>query len=139
MGVTTAATIWFVTVMGLCFGGGQLGLGLAAFPVCFLVLTGLKTFELSMRREQNATLKVTVSADGPTQDGKLRPCSGVLAFHLQTPLFFRRERLCKAGALDGNCNGRVSPTRKILPGRFRIWRRGRTYCFSNLRDEVNRW
>ncbi len=26
-GVTTAATIWFVTVIGLCFGGGQLSLG----------------------------------------------------------------------------------------------------------------
>jgi MgtC family len=23
VGVTTAATLWFVTVMGLCFGGGQ--------------------------------------------------------------------------------------------------------------------
>ena len=28
LGVTTAATLWFVTVMGLCFGGGQIGLGL---------------------------------------------------------------------------------------------------------------
>src|SRR4051794_23049944 len=27
IGVTTAATLWFVTVMGLCFGGGQLTLG----------------------------------------------------------------------------------------------------------------
>ena len=27
LGVTTAATLWFVTVMGLCFGGGQIGLG----------------------------------------------------------------------------------------------------------------
>src|ERR1700744_1019950 len=30
LGVTTAATLWFVTVMGLCFGGGQITLGLAA-------------------------------------------------------------------------------------------------------------
>jgi putative Mg2+ transporter-C (MgtC) family protein len=29
-GVTTAATIWYVTVMGLCLGAGRLGLGLAA-------------------------------------------------------------------------------------------------------------
>src|ERR1700677_4145084 len=28
-GVTTAATIWFVTVLGLLFGGGQLRLGIA--------------------------------------------------------------------------------------------------------------
>jgi putative Mg2+ transporter-C (MgtC) family protein len=26
-GVTTAATLWIVTAIGLCFGGGQLGLG----------------------------------------------------------------------------------------------------------------
>jgi putative Mg2+ transporter-C (MgtC) family protein len=25
IGVTTAATVWFMTIMGLCFGGGQLG------------------------------------------------------------------------------------------------------------------
>src|ERR1700758_4625708 len=28
LGVTTAATLWFVTVAGLCFGAGQLVLGL---------------------------------------------------------------------------------------------------------------
>jgi putative Mg2+ transporter-C (MgtC) family protein len=68
VGVTTAATIWFVTVMGLCFGGGQLGLGLAAFVLCFAVLAGLKRFELSMKREHSGTLRITVSADGPDQD-----------------------------------------------------------------------
>lgn len=31
IGLTTAATLWFVTAMGLCFGGGQIGLGTAAF------------------------------------------------------------------------------------------------------------
>ena len=68
VGVTTAATIWFVTVMGLCFGGGQVGLGLGAFVLCFLVLAGLKQFELSMHREQKGTLRVIVSADGPAQE-----------------------------------------------------------------------
>ena len=29
-GVTTAAMLWFVTVIGLCFGGGQYGLGAAS-------------------------------------------------------------------------------------------------------------
>jgi putative Mg2+ transporter-C (MgtC) family protein len=29
LGVTTAATLWFITVIGLCFGGGQLLLGFA--------------------------------------------------------------------------------------------------------------
>lgn len=67
VGVTTAATIWFVTVMGLCFGGGQVRLGLVAFAVGFLILTGLKKFEKEMRREQSATLTVSVSTAGPDQ------------------------------------------------------------------------
>jgi putative Mg2+ transporter-C (MgtC) family protein len=30
VGVTTAATLWLATVAGLCIGGGQIGLGVAA-------------------------------------------------------------------------------------------------------------
>src|SRR6201987_1906939 len=41
-GVTTAATLWYVTMMGLCFGGGQLGLGLAALGLALVVLWWLK-------------------------------------------------------------------------------------------------
>jgi putative Mg2+ transporter-C (MgtC) family protein len=37
-GVTTAATLWYVTMMGLCFGGGQLGLGLAALGLALVFL-----------------------------------------------------------------------------------------------------
>jgi putative Mg2+ transporter-C (MgtC) family protein len=68
VGVTTAATLWFVTVMGLCFGGGQNGLGLAAFGLGFVVLTGLKKIENEMAREQSGMLNVTVSAQGPSRE-----------------------------------------------------------------------
>jgi putative Mg2+ transporter-C (MgtC) family protein len=37
-GVTTAATLWYVTMMGLCFDGGQLGLGLAALGLALVFL-----------------------------------------------------------------------------------------------------
>jgi len=67
-GVTTAATIWFVTVMGLCFGGGQLGLGVAGFALGFGVLTGLKKVEMQMARQHSGTLRVTVPSVGPKQD-----------------------------------------------------------------------
>src|SRR5262245_3039929 len=33
LGVTTAATLWLTTVIGLCFGGGQYGLGLSALAI----------------------------------------------------------------------------------------------------------
>ncbi len=41
-GVTTAATLWFVTVIGLCFAAGYLGLGAASFGLAALILWCLK-------------------------------------------------------------------------------------------------
>jgi putative Mg2+ transporter-C (MgtC) family protein len=68
MGVTTAATLWFVTVMGLCFGGGQIGLGIASFVLGFGILSGLKKLEGGLQREHSGLLKVTVSANGPNPE-----------------------------------------------------------------------
>ena len=63
-GVTTAATLWFVTVVGLCFGGGQLGIGIIATIVGFLVLTLLKRVEDYLPIDRHATLDVTIDGDG---------------------------------------------------------------------------
>ncbi len=68
LGVTTAATLWFVTVMGLCYGGGQIGLGLAAFALGFAILAGLKRIELHIQRQHTATLRISVPADGMNQE-----------------------------------------------------------------------
>src|SRR6185312_17425482 len=38
VGVTTAATLWMMTVIGLCLGGGQLALGVAATALALLAL-----------------------------------------------------------------------------------------------------
>jgi putative Mg2+ transporter-C (MgtC) family protein len=57
-GVTTAATLWFVTVMGLCFGGGQLILGITAFALGLLTLTVLKKVEGAIRIEHRGELTV---------------------------------------------------------------------------------
>jgi putative Mg2+ transporter-C (MgtC) family protein len=65
-GVTTAATLWLATVIGLCFGGGQAGLGLAALALGVVVLWGLKWLELHMRQERHATLVLSAAPDGPT-------------------------------------------------------------------------
>lgn len=67
VGVTTAATLWFVTVMGLCFGGGQIALGIAAFGLAVVVLMGLKKFEIKLRKDHTAKLRITVAVDGPNQ------------------------------------------------------------------------
>jgi putative Mg2+ transporter-C (MgtC) family protein len=68
VGVTTAATLWFVTVMGLCFGGGQIYLGLAALALGLLVLWGLKHIEARWKQERHGTLTVTIGTSGPGED-----------------------------------------------------------------------
>ena len=57
-GLTTAATLWSVTVIGLCFGGDQIGLGSAATVLALLTLSVLKWLEMRIPREQHATLVV---------------------------------------------------------------------------------
>jgi putative Mg2+ transporter-C (MgtC) family protein len=61
VGVTTAATPWFVTVLGLCFGGGQLGLGIGGFGIGFLALAGMKHLELRLPELHRASLLVDLS------------------------------------------------------------------------------
>lgn len=70
LGLTTAAALWFVTVMGLCFGGGQLALGLASLALGLLVLWGLKWVEKRWKQYRRATLTLTLAdtGGGPTQD-----------------------------------------------------------------------
>jgi putative Mg2+ transporter-C (MgtC) family protein len=61
-GLTTAATIWFVTVIGLCFGGGQLALGSAASALALLVLWGFKWIERLCSQDRRATLTLVAEA-----------------------------------------------------------------------------
>ncbi len=65
--MTTAATLWFVTVMGLCFGGGQIGLGVAMMGVGLLVLWNLKWFEDSLQQDRRAFLLLLSGPGGPTE------------------------------------------------------------------------
>jgi len=67
LGVTTAATLWLVTVIGLCFGGGQISLGVAAFVLGMFVLSGLRWFEYHLKQEQHGTLILTTQRDHPSE------------------------------------------------------------------------
>lgn len=68
-GVTTAATLWLVTVIGLCLGGGQLGLGIATVILAIFVLWGLRRLEHRLRQDRHATLTVSTQAgSGPTEE-----------------------------------------------------------------------
>src|SRR5580658_592160 len=67
-GVTTAATIWFRTVIGLCFGGGQIALGLAGVALGMFVLAGLKFIEDRMKQDHQAKLLIVTGVAGPSED-----------------------------------------------------------------------
>jgi len=75
VGVTTAATLWMVTVIGLCFGAGLWPLGIAATAIAVLALGGLKWFDRRIPREQRAMLTIEAKAsemDWPDLDGLVR-------------------------------------------------------------------
>jgi putative Mg2+ transporter-C (MgtC) family protein len=76
IGVTTAATLWFVTVMGLCFGGGQLALGGMGFALCIGTLSGIRHVEAHLKQEHRGTLDLTLSVDGPTDRALLDQIRG---------------------------------------------------------------
>lgn len=63
VGVTTAATLWFTTLMGFCFGAGQIGLGLVLLGLGIFVLWALEWVETNWKQGQEATLTVFASAD----------------------------------------------------------------------------
>ncbi len=68
VGVTTAATLWYVTVVGLCFGGGQVLLGWLATGIGVFVLSGMRWFETIMAVEQHASLALTLEPNGPSEN-----------------------------------------------------------------------
>lgn len=63
-GVTTAATIWFMTVVGLCFGAGQLVLGWTGAATAFVMLWGLRWVDAAMPRKFRAGLRVRAERAG---------------------------------------------------------------------------
>ena len=66
VGVTTAATLWFVTMVGICFGSGQLIFGAVASALGFLVLWGLKHLEMWKMMQWHGVL--TLIAQGEQED-----------------------------------------------------------------------
>jgi putative Mg2+ transporter-C (MgtC) family protein len=76
-GVTTAATLWMLTVIGLCFGAGQLALGGAATVLAALVLWAFKWFDLRLPRNHRARLVIAAAdlsfAAPPDLNALIRP------------------------------------------------------------------
>jgi putative Mg2+ transporter-C (MgtC) family protein len=62
-GVTTAATLWIITAVGLCIGGGQLALGSVGAIIAFIVLSPLKWLDRLISRKQKARLVIEYPLD----------------------------------------------------------------------------
>lgn len=66
MGLTTAATLWAVTVIGIVFGAGEYALGSMATALCFGSLYGLKFVDARLKQQHDGTLTlVTGGRDVP--------------------------------------------------------------------------
>ena len=65
-GVTTAATLWYVTVVGLCLGGGQLVLGTVSTLLGWAILALLKKVEFEWHREHHGTLTLVCQGQEPS-------------------------------------------------------------------------
>ena len=85
-GVTTAATLWIMTVIGLCFGGGQIWLGLAGTVLTVLTLSTLRWFDTQIPREQRATVVIRAAAPNELSD-RLNDLLAPLGYHAT----FRRQ------------------------------------------------
>ncbi|MGZ9724295.1 MgtC/SapB family protein [Rhizobium miluonense] len=57
-GVTTAATLWIMTAIGLCIGGGQLVVGSTGAIAAFIVLSPFKWFDELIPHQQKARMEV---------------------------------------------------------------------------------
>jgi putative Mg2+ transporter-C (MgtC) family protein len=82
VGVTTAASLWVVTVIGLCIGGGQIGLGAAATALALFALWGMIWVEEKLPHEQRATFAIEVEGSGPDEEelrGKLQKAGLTIA------------------------------------------------------------
>jgi putative Mg2+ transporter-C (MgtC) family protein len=64
-GVTTAATIWFISIACVCIGAGQIGLGVAGAALAFAVLWLLKLVDRAMSHAAQFGLSVCATREGP--------------------------------------------------------------------------
>jgi len=86
-GVTTAATLWATTVIGLCLGGDQLALGLAATMLAVITLWAFRWLDIRIPREHRAMLVINASrSSSSTSDlaDLIAPAGYRAQFHRQS-------------------------------------------------------
>lgn len=62
-GITTAATLWMMTVIGLCLGGGQIILGITATLLAVMTLWVLQWVDVAIPHERTAALMLEAAPE----------------------------------------------------------------------------
>ncbi len=75
-GVTTAATLWIMTAVGLCIGGGQLVVGSAGAIIAFIVLSPFKRLDRLISRRRKARLVIEQPREADIAVAGLETTSG---------------------------------------------------------------
>jgi len=83
LGVTTAATLWFATVVGLCLGGGQIILGSVSAVAGYGILTTFRAIERHLEQFQPATL-VLITTPNSIAPAELRQRLDAARFRIKS-------------------------------------------------------
>jgi putative Mg2+ transporter-C (MgtC) family protein len=67
-GVTTAAMLWYVSILGLSFGAGQILLGSIGLAIALFTLVLLGRFEERIKNDWYVKVTLVVAMDGPSAD-----------------------------------------------------------------------
>jgi putative Mg2+ transporter-C (MgtC) family protein len=67
-GITTAATLWFSTILGLCFGAGAFGMGIIGLLAILFILIVLPGIENRVSSSHFVWLTITMNADAMSEE-----------------------------------------------------------------------
>jgi putative Mg2+ transporter-C (MgtC) family protein len=67
-GVTTAAVLWFITILGLAFGSGHLLLGCIGTGIAMFALFALPHVEQHIKKDFYYSISISLSMDGISDD-----------------------------------------------------------------------
>jgi putative Mg2+ transporter-C (MgtC) family protein len=67
-GVTTAAVLWFITILGLAFGSGHLLIGVIGTVIAIIALFALPHIEQHVKKDYYVTVTIVLGINGISDD-----------------------------------------------------------------------
>jgi putative Mg2+ transporter-C (MgtC) family protein len=107
LGVTTAATLWMVTMLGLCFGAGKILLGTAGLALTLFTLWVLRLVENHLTQEHRGSLCVVTGNEDLSRELRALIRQSGLQVHTWTVDVFR-----ESGRIEMQCELRWRAKRR---------------------------